>query len=121
MRFKIDENLPDEAAAVLASAGHDATTVGQQGRSGAPDETLAELCRNENRALVTLDTDFADIRTYPPAEYPGLVVLRTARQDRRSVLGMLKRLAGPLRQEPLAGRLWIVEEKRVRVHGGPTD
>ena len=28
MRFKIDENLPIEAAQLLRSAGHDATTVG---------------------------------------------------------------------------------------------
>ena len=30
MRFKIDENLPDESADVLAQAGHDAVTVGAQ-------------------------------------------------------------------------------------------
>jgi hypothetical protein len=31
MRFKIDENLPDEVCNLLNSAGHDAVSVGQQG------------------------------------------------------------------------------------------
>jgi len=119
MRFKVDENLPDEAATMLSAAGHDALTVRDEGRSGAGDEDLAVVCRSEDRALVTLDTDFADIRSYPPAEHPGLVVLRTARQDRESVLAALERVVPLLRREQLAGRLWIVEERRVRVHGEP--
>ncbi len=32
MRFKIDENLPDEMVELLAHAGHDAKSVGAQGR-----------------------------------------------------------------------------------------
>ncbi len=34
MRFKLDENLPVSSAAILASAGHDVDTVGQEGLSG---------------------------------------------------------------------------------------
>ena len=119
MRFKVDENLPDGVARLLTSAGHDATTVGQQGRSGAADADLAAICGEEGRAFVTLDTDFADIRSYPPADHPGFVVLRTARQDRESALAAVKRIIPLLRQEPLTGRLWIVEENRVRVYGEP--
>ncbi|MFQ5507305.1 MAG: DUF5615 family PIN-like protein [Planctomycetota bacterium] len=75
MEFKIDENLPEQAAAVLSLAGHDATTVKEQELAGASDRHLASLCRHEKRAFVTLDLDFADIRVFPPTEYPGLIVL----------------------------------------------
>jgi len=34
---------------------------------GRTDIRLASLCWQERRALVTLDIDSADIRTYPPA------------------------------------------------------
>ena len=34
MRFKLDENLPVEAAEFLRSAGHDARTVLEQGMGG---------------------------------------------------------------------------------------
>jgi predicted nuclease of predicted toxin-antitoxin system len=37
VKFKLDENLPTSSAAILADAGHDVDTVGQEGLSGAPD------------------------------------------------------------------------------------
>lgn len=66
MKFKIDENLPVEIAVLLRDAGYDATTVVDQGLGGSADPGIASVCRNEDRVLVTLDMDFADIRTYPP-------------------------------------------------------
>lgn len=82
MRFKIDENLPIEAAEVLQQAGHDASTVLQQDLGGGRADTdTASICQRERRALVTLDMDFADIRTYPPKQFLGLIVLRLRRQD----------------------------------------
>ncbi|MDF5725367.1 MAG: DUF5615 family PIN-like protein [Rhizonema sp. PD37] len=66
MKFKIDENLPVELADLLQSAGYDAMTVNQQKLSGEKDPIILEICQQEGRVLVTLDLDFADIRTYPP-------------------------------------------------------
>lgn len=81
MRFKIDENLPVEVADLLRTANYDAITVLEQDLGGAPDSHLLAVCQQEDRILISLDTDFADIRAYPPDEYPGLVVLRLHRQD----------------------------------------
>ena len=63
MRFKIDENLHDDVATELAQHGHDVQTVYTEGLRGCDDDVLAEICRRENRAIVTLDLDFADIRS----------------------------------------------------------
>jgi predicted nuclease of predicted toxin-antitoxin system len=115
MQFKIDENLPVEVAELLRQAGHGATTVHDQNLAGKADADVASVCQEERRALVTLDTDFADIRAYPPTQYAGLVVLRLKRQDKSYVLELLTRLTAMLSEEPLAGHLWIVEEWRVRV------
>jgi len=82
VRFKVDENLPVEVAEILRTAGHDAATVNDEAVGGASDPDLASLVRRESRALITLDTGFADIRSYPPKEYKGLVVLRLARRTR---------------------------------------
>jgi predicted nuclease of predicted toxin-antitoxin system len=60
MRFKTDENLPAEVAELLNQAGHDALRVDQQGLSGVADPGVAAVCLVEQRAIVTLDTDFAD-------------------------------------------------------------
>jgi predicted nuclease of predicted toxin-antitoxin system len=117
MKFKTDQNLPSEAADLLRSAGHDAVTVGEQQLSGAVDSTVASICQRERRALVTLDLDFADIRAYPPDRHPGFIVLRLARQDKASVLRAVGRTIPLLAGNQITGRLWIVEEHRVRIHG----
>jgi len=117
MRFNVDENLPIEVAEALRQAGHDAATVLEQRYGGSADARLATPCQRESRVLVTLDMDFADIRNYPPAEFPGLIVLRLRQQDKPYVLGVLRRLVQLIRRESLKGHLWIVEESRVRIRG----
>lgn len=115
MRFKIDENLPIEVAALLVQAGHSATTVYDEALDGAVDDQLALACQRENRTLLTPDLDFADIRAYPPKDYSGLVVLRLARQDKNSALAAIERLLQSFQTQPLIGKLWIVDERRVRI------
>ena len=121
MRFKIDENLPIEIAEALQSSGFDARTVLEQGFQGKADDQIAAVCQREARALVTLDLDFADIRTYPPQDYPGLIVLRLARQDKLTVLNTMQRIIRMLEKEPLERNLWIVDERRVRIRGVTDD
>jgi predicted nuclease of predicted toxin-antitoxin system len=116
-KFKIDENLPIEAAKLLCGAGHDAVTIGDQRMTGQPDSHVAAVCQREARAIVTLDLGFADIRAYPPSDHAGIIVLRLPRLDKPHVLSLLQRLLPVLEQEPLSGKLWIVEETSVRVHG----
>jgi predicted nuclease of predicted toxin-antitoxin system len=48
VKLKLDENLSRRAANLMRSAGHDAVTVGNQGLSGAADETLFEVCKRES-------------------------------------------------------------------------
>ena len=69
MRFKLDENLPGALAKIFVEAGHDASTVVDQGIGGAADPDIASVCQSEGRAIVTMDMDFADIRLYPPQHY----------------------------------------------------
>ena len=116
-KFKLDENLPTEAADLLRTTGHDAVTVMEEQMGGRPDGHVASLCQAEGRAVVTLDLDFADIRVYPPADYPGIIVLRLARLDKQRVLSVMQRLLPVLDQEPLSSRLWIVDEASVRIRG----
>jgi predicted nuclease of predicted toxin-antitoxin system len=118
VKFKTDENVHPDIAARLRAAGHDAVTVWDESIRGCADIRLADVCRSESRALITFDKGFADIRTYPPERYEGLIVLRVDRQSRQHVLAAWSRLAPLLGRERLAGRLWIVDEDGVRVRGG---
>lgn len=121
MKFKVDENLPVEVVKLLEDNGHNAVTVLEQNLGGEPDSRIAEVCQKEKRALITLDTDFSDIRTYSPDEFYGLIVLRLKKQDKLYVLSAVSRLINILLREPLQRHLWIVEERRVRISGGEDD
>jgi predicted nuclease of predicted toxin-antitoxin system len=117
VRFKVDQNLPVEVADALRVAGHDAATGYEESLSGAPAPQVAGVSRGEGRAILTLDVGFADLRSYPPNEHAGIVVLRPARQDKATVVAVVAGVIRLLEQEPLAGRLWIADERRVRVRG----
>ncbi len=118
MKFKIDENLPVEIAETLSRGGHSALTVNDQRIGGTLDQTLISLCVRENRALVTFDLDFSDIRTYPPNKFPGIVVMRTTNQSKPVLMELARQLIPVLASEPLKGHLWIVEPGRIRIRGG---
>lgn len=59
MKFKLDENLGTSAVHAFEDAGHDTSTVHRQDIAGANDGRVFEICRDEQRILVTLDLDFA--------------------------------------------------------------
>jgi predicted nuclease of predicted toxin-antitoxin system len=117
MKFKLDENLPIEASTLPREAGHDSLTVLDQNMGGKTDEHIMQICLQEQRALITLDLDFADIKTYPPSDYHGIFVLRVKQQSRSKVLEVLTRLIPVLSSEPIEKQLWIIEEGRIRVRG----
>jgi len=62
-----------------------------------------------------MDLGFADIRAYPPEEGPGCIVLRLRHQDRPKIIEALRRIMPLTEQETMKNRLWIVDEKRVRI------
>ena len=118
MKFKIDQNLPTEAADLLMASGHDAVTVYQQSLGDAPDERIVEICKDEDRILVTAYLDLSDIRRYPLSRAPGYMVLRSPRQSKQALLGLMAKTIPMLALRPIKERLWIVEPDRLRIRGG---
>lgn len=115
MKFELDENLPIEASLMLREAGHDAITVLDQKMGGKADNEIIQICSQEQRALITLDLDSADIKTYPPSNYPGIFVFRVKQQSRSKVLEVMGKLIPVLPSERIEKQLWIVEEDKIRV------
>jgi len=115
MKFKLDENVPSRAVDLIRQRGHDVLLVLDQVPAGTADPELAALVSREGRALVTLDLDFADIRTYEPGQFSGIVILRPRRGDANTVLPLIERVLSILDKEPLSGHLWIVEVDRIRI------
>lgn len=120
MKLKIDENLPVEVAEDLRQAGQDALTAADQALAGQSDMRLADACRIESRAFLTLDLDFADIRLYPPGDYSGIIVLRPSVQTITNIRRLVSQVVALLAIESPTGKLWIVDEGRMRIRGGPS-
>ncbi len=118
MKFKIDENLPREVAELFVNGGHDVETVHAEGLVGATDDDLARVCQSEGRAIVTLDVGFGDFRRYPLQQFSGIIVLRPRSAGRLATVRLAVATASSLNIEPLAGCLWIVSEKGIRIRKG---
>ena len=88
MRFKVDENLPVEAVE-SGRLGHDAMSIYDQEMVGSSDLQAASVCKSEQRALITLDLDCVDIRTCPPADHPGIIVLRPRVLAKPTIIALL--------------------------------
>lgn len=121
MRLKIDENLHEEIADLLRDAGHDASSVWRQKMRGATDGRLADVCRAEGLAILTMDMDFSNITTYPPADYAGIIVIRLKRQSRGEVIRAVRDLLPLLPTAQINGQLWVVGETQLRIHGRSED
>src|ERR1035438_716572 len=112
MKFKIDENLPVEIKLLLTQVGHDALTVNDQGLTGNSDTNIAAICGKEGRAFITCDLDFSDIRAYPPEKYPGILVIRSDRQDKPTMVELFRPVVDLISKEQVNKRLWIIEKDR---------
>src|SRR5688572_11659105 len=116
MKFLIDANSPRALCALLSAMGHDAIHALDLQMGAAPDTEIAALAKRESRCLITRDFDFSDIRSYPPGQYSGLVVLDLPdTATAATICAMMK----PVFEDHsiingLAGRLAIVAFGRVR-------
>jgi len=111
VKLKLDENIHHRVAVELLERGHDVKTVHEEGLAGHPDTEIAEAVKAEGRCLVTFDLDFADTRRYPPADFFGLVILRLRH---RPATRQVERVGHVVAGTQISGRLWIVEDDRVR-------
>jgi predicted nuclease of predicted toxin-antitoxin system len=122
VRLKLDENLGLSARAQLQAGGHDVDTVLDEGLAGAPDDDVFQRSSSDERILVTLDLDFANPMRFEPAAGSGVVVLRVpTRPSRGDIRTVLDRLVSALGTADPSGRLWVVDDRRVRQFQPPAD
>ena len=76
MKLKLDENIPQSAAARLQALGFNTDTVLGETLGGRPDSDVWRAAQAAGRMLVTQDLDFSDVRTFAPGSHHGIVVVR---------------------------------------------
>lgn len=115
MKIKLDQNLSQHLREVLAGLNHDVDTVFDEGLSGADDVVVLKAASSQERILFTLDTDFLNLKNFPPGTHSGIVVFRPPRQGSRTLAKFVSAfvLSTDLRRH--RSRTTIVERTRVRV------
>jgi len=117
MKFKLDENFGTRTRQVFRSAGHDTQTVRDESLQGSSDRVLYDSCCAEQRCLVTLDLDFADVTRFPPDKTAGVAVMRVPRNPSLPLLeDLVRQFLQAVDAMPVRGQLWIIEAGRIRVH-----
>jgi predicted nuclease of predicted toxin-antitoxin system len=115
-RLKLDENFPPSMADIFKQHQIDASSVYEQKLNGSDDEKVFDVCVNEERILVTFDLDFANIIKYPSDNTAGIIIVRTRAKVSLEVIAILcQRLAAIINQYDLNGKLYIVEDTKIRI------
>ena len=115
MNVKLDENLGRTPQRLLERRGHDAENVYDEEMSGASDPEVWQAAQAEARLLVTLDTDFADVRQYPPGTHAGVLLLRPRSRSREAATALLERVLDLHPLDMLRGCLAVATEAHIRV------
>jgi hypothetical protein len=112
---KLDENVPDSVGPILRAAGHEVAFARDEQLGGVPDEQLLTAAASEGRVLVSFDRGFGNVIRHPPGSTAGVVVMRLGEQTLPRVRQVAVTLAGLLKTERVAGRLWVLNESRLRI------
>jgi len=76
MRFLPDENLSPQVGLLPEKEGHDCVHTNDLGLSTKPDPVVLEKCKEENRILISADTDFGEILAKSQNKQPSVLLLR---------------------------------------------
>jgi len=120
LRFLIDNALSPLVAERLAEAGHDAVHVRAFDLQAATDEVIVERAREEQRIVVSADTDFATILALRLARQPSFVLFRrgTERRPEQQAALLLANLAA-IEDDLGRGAIVVLEPGRLRIRTLP--
>lgn len=118
LAFLSDQCVPAQISRDLVRRGHVVTPLRDVLPIRAEDPLVIAKAQELNAILLSLNGDFADIVTYPPAKYRGIIAIQLNNHP-EIIPQLLDTLGDFLDANPdqgfYAGKLFLVEVHRIRV------
>ena len=83
LRFFADHCVPNAVVSALRAAGHEVAVLKEHIPRDSDDSVVIAKAQELDAVLMSLNGDFADIVTYPPRNYKGIVALQVLNRRRR--------------------------------------
>ena len=116
MKFKLDENVPFSLKKLIESKGnHQVDSVFHEKKTGIDDHSLLEFCLQEQRILITLDTDFNNPVMHPQVSLFGIIILRPSTQGKKAVTSLFTHFLNSFELEKTIKKALLVESENISI------
>lgn len=119
MKFLVDNALSPIIAKGLKEAGFDAVHVRDINMRSSADEIIFEHARQNDRIIVSADTDFGTLLALRKYSKPSVILFRTTDKRPQSQLSLLLTNIAEIEDALTAGSIVVFEDSRIRIRELP--
>ncbi len=119
MRLLLDQGLPRSSAEILRNKGWDIQHTGEIGMSRATDRQILEYARDEQRIVITLDSDFHAILAVENLDSPSVVRIRQEGLRGPELAELVEKIWSRIGQQLGNGAMATITEKAIRIRKIP--
>jgi len=119
MKILVDNALSPIIAHGLRDKGYDAIHVRDLGMAAASDPEILEMASQQDRIIISADTDFSTLLALRQASKPSFILFRQTDKRPHSQLQFLLTHLPTLKDDLHAGCVVVFEDQRIRLRTLP--